>query len=178
MRPYHLLSGFTLLALSGALLPTEATPVEKQKNLTLQLKEVTIIADKVLKGDADTYGLGNWTCSFTLTLENDQLIVDGSILFSENANDGTKIEGRYRGQIPLSPEQLACKGCRYELVETAGSVSGPNIGVRGYRNFEGTGLIKRARIRTDIFGDDAGKIGGVIRFRPVELVAVPVFACL
>ncbi len=178
MHPFHFFSGFILLTLSGVVLLTGAPPVEKPANLTIQLKDVTIIADKVVQGDADTYGLGTWNCRFTAHLEDHVLIIKGAILFSENANDGTKITGSYQSRIPLSPEQLTCKGCRYELLETEGSVAGPNFGVRGYRNFAGTGLIESARIRTDAFGDDAGQIGGSIRFRPVELVAVPVFAAL
>ena len=62
-----------------------------------------------------------------------------------------------------------CRHCQVTLGETSGSVSGPNIGARGYRWFDGQGLVRRAKIQTDVFGADAGKIGGAIQFAPIQI---------
>ncbi len=140
-----------------------------QQSINLELPDMQISADRILRGDGDTYGLGDWKCTFTLSLDGSTLNVAGIITFTENANDFTTIVGTYQQQIVV--EELArCRYCGITLAETRGTVSGPNIGARGYRWFQGQGLIRRAKIRTDVFGEDVGNIGGTIQFEPVRVL--------
>jgi hypothetical protein len=140
-----------------------------QESFVVQLPEVEIYADRVLRGDADTYGLGDWRCSFSVTLDSTALLLQGYISFTEKAHDFTTIVGEYRRRIELG-ELQRCRHCNVTLAGNEGKVSGPNIGARGYRWFAGDKLIRRARIQTDVFGSDAGRIGGMIQFEPLQVL--------
>lgn len=98
---------------------------------------------------------------FKLELEGAVLKVDGSIVFSEKANDFTTIVGEYHEEIPVK-ELEKCRSCSFSLEDSYGVVSGPNIGARGYRWYQGQGLVRRAKIITDTFGD-SGRIGGTVK---------------
>lgn len=148
-----------------------------QQTVLVNLPDIYITADKITRGDSDTYGLGDWTCSFKLELEGTVLKVDGSIIFSEKANDFTTIVGEYHEEIPVK-ELEKCRSCSFSLEDSYGVVSGPNIGARGYRWYQGQGLIRRAKIITDTFGDDAGRIGGTVQFEPVRVVVRCMYAGL
>ncbi|MBX2930304.1 MAG: hypothetical protein KF852_20905 [Saprospiraceae bacterium] len=139
-----------------------------QEVVSINIPDVEIIADRLIHGDADTYGLGDWSCSFRLSRTNDTLVLKGEIIFSERANDHTIIAGYYRQYIP-APELQKYAGCSVVLSAEKGKVSGPNIGARGYRWFKGSDLINKAYIRTDTFGMDVGKIGGTVKFNEVSL---------
>ena len=140
-----------------------------QQSFSLQLPDVQLLADRIVRGDGDTYGLGDWHCAFTVALDGTQLKLDGKISFTEKANDFTTIVGEYHQNIPVG-ELQRCKHCVVTLDETTGTVSGPNIGARGYRWFGGQGLVRRAKIQTDVFGDDVGYIGGTIQFKPIRVL--------
>ncbi len=152
--------------------------IQAQDTLTINLPDVNILADKVTRGDADTYGLGDWSCKFEVELLDDAKIkLKGVISFAEKANDYTTIVGKYEQVIAVKAlEPYAYFRLRMETAE--GRVSGPNIGARGYRWFSGEGLIQKARIQTDTFGDDTGRIGGTIRFHPLIIVAQREYAAL
>jgi hypothetical protein len=139
-----------------------------QRDLLIRLPDVKITADRIIRGDGDTYGLGDWRCAFTLKLEGAELLLDGAIVFSENANDFTTIVGEYHRRIAVG-ELERCRTCKITLDETYGTVSGPNIGARGYRWFGGQGLVRRANVQTDTFGEDARRIGGTVQFRPLKI---------
>jgi hypothetical protein len=141
-------------------------PLFAQPALVVRLPDVSITADRVLRGDADTYGSGDWYCTFQLTLEGPVAVLEGYIAFHEKANDSTVIVGRVRRCIAL-PEQEPYPWCALEAELNNGIVRGPNIGARGPRWYAGRGLIRRAYIVTDTFGNDAGRIGGRVQFRPV-----------
>lgn len=151
---------FTLL-LSTSLLP--AQPV-----LTVQLPDVSITADRVLRGDADIYGMGDWYCTFRVMLDGDSITLNGYIAFHEKANDSSIIVGHVRHRVAL-PFASDYHWCAQEADPSSGIVSGPNIGARGPRWYAGRGLIRRAYIVTDTFGDDVGRIGGRVQFRPVHI---------
>lgn len=139
-----------------------------QRNILVNLPNITIVADKITRGDGDTYGLGDWSSSFKIELEGSVLKVDGTIVFTENANDFTTITGEYHGRFPVK-ELEKCRSCNVVLEDNYGVVSGPNVGARGYGWYYGQGLIRQAKIITDTFGDDAGQIGGTVQFAPVRI---------
>ncbi len=144
-------------------------PISAQKNITVPLPDVYIKADQLLRGDGDTYGIGDWNANFTATLDGSHILLTGTIAFTEKANDFTTIVGTYSQRIKV--EQLeTCSHCQVILDESYGAVSGPNIGARGYRWFEGQGLIRRAWVQTDTFGEDTGNIGGNIQFAPLRFL--------
>ena len=158
--------------LSKTLLPLVclvATRSAAQQSFSIQLPEVQISADRVVRGDGDTYGLGDWHCSFNVSLEGTMLKIDGKISFTEKANDFTTIVGEYHQQIAVG-ELERCRHCFVSLNETQGKVSGPNIGAQGYQWFNGQGLLRRAKIQTDIFGNDVGNIGGTVQFTPIRVL--------
>lgn len=146
-----------------------ATVLSAQRVITLQLPDAQITADRIVRGDGDTYGLGDWQCAFTIKLDGAVLRVDGAITFSEKANDFTTLVGEYHQSIPVG-ELEKCRSCKVSIDETYGTVIGPNIGARGYRWFGGQGLVRRARIQTDTFGDDAGRVGGTVQFAPLRVL--------
>ncbi len=145
-----------------------ANTSDAQQSFNIELPDMQITANHIVRGDGDTYGLGDWKSTFTVTLDGTMLKVDGTISFTEKANDFTTIVGEYRQRIEVGALER-CRHCQVSLGETTGSVSGPNIGARGYRWFGGQGLIRRAKIQTDVFGEDVGNIGGTIQFVPVRI---------
>ncbi len=152
-----------------ALIICTATTTAAQRTLSIRLPDAQITADRLTRGDGDTYGLGDWQCAFTVKLVDTVLHLDGTIMFAEKANDFTTIVGEYHRRIPVG-ELEKCRSCRISLDETYGTAIGPNIGARGYRWFDGQGLVRRAKIQTDTFGDDTGHIGGTVQFVPVRVL--------
>lgn len=142
--------------------------LKAQSHLDIPLPNAEIRAKKILHGDGDTYGMGDWKCDFTITLEDATLIVNGKIVFSEKANDFSVIMGEYKQKIKIS-ELEKCRHCIVTVLEKTGSVSGKNVGARGYRVYQGSGIIQSARIVTDTFGLDAGQVGGEVTFEPLRL---------
>lgn len=140
-----------------------------QQSFCIEVPDIQIMASRIVRGDGDTYGLGDWKSTFIIALEGTMLKVDGKISFTEKANDFTTIVGEYHQRIAVG-ELERCRHCQVSLDETQGSVSGPNIGARGYRWVNGQGLIRRANIQTDVFGTDAGNIGGTIQFVPIRVL--------
>jgi len=69
-----------------------ATPYAQQ-SFDITLPDVQIIAERVVRGDGDTYGMGDWHCAFNVSLEGPVLKIDGNISFTEKANDFTTIVG-------------------------------------------------------------------------------------
>ncbi len=155
------------LLLIHIVLPTAS---RAQSNIALQvpLPDAVIYADQLTKGDGDVYGLGDWSANFTLTIDSHVLVVRGSMIFTEKANDHTTIVGNFEQRIEVEALKN-CRFCAAELVENTGFVQGPNVGARGYRWYSGKGLVKNAYIMTDTFGTDVGLIGGVVRFAPVSI---------
>ncbi|MCC7465318.1 MAG: hypothetical protein IT261_03570 [Saprospiraceae bacterium] len=144
-------------------------PLGAQESFVIQLDEVEITASRIVRGDGDTYGLGDWHCRFGVSLSGSMVLLEGRIIFAEKANDHTTIVGTFKKQIPVKALE-ACQHCIIQLDPAEGTVSGTNIGARGYRMFAGQGLIRRASIQTDVFGQDAGHIGGTIQFAPVRVL--------
>ena len=139
-----------------------------QQTLWIALPDAHIVADRLTKGDCDTYGLGDWHCRFTATIEDSLIVLNGSISFSENANDYTTIVGAWRSELYVA-ELARCSKCRLILHDNSGQVSGKNIGARGYQTVVGKGMIRKARVLSDTFGCDAGKLGAYLSFRPILL---------
>lgn len=143
-------------------------PARAQRSFQIDLPDVDFMADKILRGDADTYGLGDWSCTFRVSLDGNFLQIEGTIVFSERANDFTVITGAFSRRVEVG-ELEKCRLCNVALEDIEGVVAGPNIGARGYRWYKGQGIIRRARIVTDTFGDDTGRIGGTIQFTPIRV---------
>jgi hypothetical protein len=142
--------------------------VSAQQILDIQLPDMEIWATQLLRGNADLYGRGDWQLNVTVALEGYSLNVKGKILFSEKADDFTEIVGGFEQTLQIEAIQR-CQSCQLRILENKGSVKGKNIGARGFRWFDGHGLIRRAKIRTDTFGDDVGVIGGRIEFLPFQI---------
>jgi hypothetical protein len=140
-----------------------------QESFTIFLEDADIQAANIVRGDGDTYGLGDWHCRYTVSLQENAIMLEGRIVFSEKANDYSTIVGNFKKRIPVEALER-CRHCVVQLDPSEGTVSGPNIGARGYRWFTGQGLIRRAKIQTDVFGEDAGHIGGIIQFAPVRVL--------
>lgn len=141
--------------------------------MLVELPDAEIWATDLLRGDDDTYGLGDWRCVFELELRDSALVVRGEITFWERANDQTTIRGHYYRVLPIA---AATRNCQLELVQASGLVSGPNIGARGYRWYKGEGVVRQARIITDTFGPDTSRIGGTIQFEPIQIARSCVYA--
>ena len=146
-----------------------------QHFIEINIPDAQIIANKITNGDGDVYGKGDWYCSFTAKIEDDVLVINGKICFSEKANDFTTIVGTYQSRIVVA-ELQKCRHCEVSLETEAGSVSGVNAGARGYQLYNGSGIIKSAKIVTDTFGNDAGNIGGKIKFVPIRINILCLFA--
>ncbi|MBX2892955.1 MAG: hypothetical protein KF734_18740 [Saprospiraceae bacterium] len=155
-----------LIFLSFYLAPLTALSAQASRDVVVMLPEARIVADRLVRGDGDTYGLGDWRCDFRVELDGSTLHVIGKIVFAENGNDFTLIVGEYRQRIVVG-ELEKCRQCQLSLEEARGTVSGPNIGARGARWYVGQGLIRRAKIVTDTFGEDVGRVGGTVELAPV-----------
>jgi hypothetical protein len=140
-----------------------------QQTIEINIPDLEIVANRIERGDGDTYGLGDWRCAVKVRLEGTTLFLDGKITFWEKTNDFTTISGEIHEQINV-PELATCRFCEISIENFNGSTNGENFGARGYRWFDGRGIIRRAKIRTDIFGEDAGQIGGVLQFEPIRAV--------
>ncbi len=139
-----------------------------QQIIPVRLPDAVITANRIIRGDGDTYGLGDWRCAFTATVDGLYLKIDGVITFTEKANDFTTIVGEYHRRIYIRQLEK-CQSCDVSLLGASGVVDGPNIGARGYRWFGGKGMVRRAYIQTDVFGKDAGQIGGKVQFAPLKV---------
>ncbi len=153
-----------------------ATALLAQNNIEVPIPPIAITADRVLSGDADTYGLGTWQCNVQARLSHDTIFLTGQIVFSENANDFTCIVGDFAKEIHLKAT-IDQRYWDYSLLTTQGRIYGGNRGARGYGWFRnGQGLVQKARLKTDDFGMDAGKIGGWLYLRPIKLQEMDAFA--
>jgi hypothetical protein len=156
---------FLLLLLLGGGMPML---LRSQKMLTIPLPDITLFADKLNSGDCDLYGLGSWQYDVSIKTEGAYLTIKAKAVFSEENPDYTVIEGVYSKRIYV--EELAKYAhCELEQSQFSGSVSGKNIGARGYRWYSGSGSVKKAWIQTDTFGCDVGKIGGTIQLHPLRV---------
>jgi hypothetical protein len=140
-----------------------------QRTMEIKIPDLEIFANRVERGDGDTYGLGDWRCSVKLRLVGSTLFLDGKITFWEKANDFTTISGEIHQQIDV-PELEKCSFCAVSIENLNGSANGENFGARGFRWFDGRGIIRRAKIQTDLFGEDVGQIGGIVQFLPIRAV--------
>lgn len=154
-----------LLCFTGGSLSASA-----QDTITIRLPDMQIFANKLMRGNADLYGLGDWICRYRISLKDSILVMKGDIIFRENANDYTIMEGAVKQSIVV-PELTGFAGCQILLSPSKGEVRGLNIGARGYQWFRGHGLVRRAFIRTDTLGLDVGKVGGRVQFQPVKIIA-------
>lgn len=141
---------------------------QTSQTFLITLPDAQITADRLLRGDGDTYGLGDWRSTFRIELEDIYLKVEGEIIFTEKANDQTTLVGQYQHRFVVGMLEK-CRSCSFVLEETEGTIRGPNVGARGYRWYKGRGIVRSAQIVTDTFGDDVGKIGGTVKFRPVKV---------
>ncbi len=78
------------------------TVATAQRPLSIQLSDAQITANRLTRGDGDTYGLGDWRCAFTIKLVGTVLHLDGTIMFTEKSNDFTTIVGEYHRRTPVS----------------------------------------------------------------------------
>lgn len=146
-----------------------------QHFIEINIPDAQIIANKITNGDGDVYGKGDWFCSFTAKIEDDVLVINGKICFSEKANDFTTIVGTYQSRIVVA-ELQKCRHCEVSLETETGTVGGANAGARGYQIYNGSGIIKNAKTVTDTFGNDVGNIGGKIKFVPLKINILCLFA--
>jgi len=146
-----------------------------QHQIIINLPNIEIKGDKLMHGDADTYGRGIWKCEVNAKIVGDSILIAGSILFAENEADRTLIKGDFK-KLLFCPSLQKFQNCHHEPDEINGSVGGPNYGAREPLWIKGNGLIHKIKIRTDTFGEDVGKIGGVLHFNPMILNIECLFA--
>jgi hypothetical protein len=146
-----------------------------QESVVIPLPELRLYADVLEQGDADTYGLGHWKLDVQLRLEGTDLLLEARLIFQENARDYTIISGQTQQRIHVGALEK-CQYCTLILEEEHGTVSGPNIGARGYRWYRGQALVRRAHIVTDTFGPDTGRIGGLVQLKPARVLVHCLYA--
>jgi len=145
--------------------------LEAQETIILNIPDITIYANELIQGNSDTYGRGVWKSNFTLEIIDDQVNLKAELLFLENQGDNTIITGKFEGNYPI-PSFIKYPNCSFKLPVKKGVVEGANFGARGFRTFEGKGIIHTISIQTDTFGDDVGKVGGTIHFNPIEIIVI------
>jgi hypothetical protein len=142
---------------------------EAQKTIEIVVPAMTIVADQLQAGDADLYGLGDWQCKASARFDGTDVVLEAHIVFSERSNDYSVLAGSAQKRVKLTQLE-GCRHCEWILLPDRGTVSGPNVGARGYKWYVGKGLIARAFIQTDTFGDDLGRAGGSLYFAPVRVL--------
>lgn len=138
-----------------------------QRSSTLQLPDIQLFADQHTRGDEDLYGLGTWQISATAHQLGDSVCISLTIKFCEDVHDFTTMKGARIVMVAL-PEGVNTSETLL-MDQSFSDVRGPNIGARGFQNFQGNGMIEEVIICTDTFGTDTGKVGGTIRFKPIRL---------
>jgi len=146
-----------------------------QSLIAVPLPDITVWADKCVQGDRDIYGLGTWSCSIKAKIVQRQLVLTGKIIFIEEANDFTLIVGHFTKVMNIAPCLPGGEWAIEPVGNMAGSVAGLNTGASGIHFFEGTGLIQRAYLITDTFGEDTGNIGGTLKLKPLQVRIYPVY---
>jgi hypothetical protein len=151
-----------------ALLLCQGLHTQAQKIVTIYPKDQVVAADRLLRGDGDTYGMGDWQTVVRLSVEDTLLLIHGELIFRENANDFTTIAGTFQQKIPIDMLK-DCQQCQFSIQQPTGRAEGENIGARGYKWFAGQGALRRVHFQTDTFGEDVGLIGGRVQYRPVQI---------
>ncbi|MFN4080734.1 MAG: hypothetical protein ACK4NS_07510 [Saprospiraceae bacterium] len=136
--------------------------------IQIQAPEMRIYATQLIQGDDELWGLGVWETRWVAEARGDSLWLRGEIFFREMANDHSVFYGKAELGLPVG-ELAAYPFCAIEPLTMSGGVKGNNAGAVGYKRYRGNGLAASALIRTDTFGPDLGKVGGVVRFRPIAL---------
>lgn len=141
---------------------------QTEYSVRIQIPEMQIYADRLVRGDEELWGLGDWECVWDIELSGDSIYIRGKILFRELANDMSVFVGKVERRIRA--EELAqCPFCTLDDFVQQGCISGKNAGAVGYRRYRGVGIVRSGFIQTDTFGPDLGKVGGTVRFRPMEV---------
>jgi hypothetical protein len=165
-----------LLVLSGLLFFSGSLLLPAQTVIAIPLPDVTVWANKCIRGDADLYGLGHWDCHLKAKIIGKQVRIEGKIVFSEGANDFTTIVGAFTKVVHIAHCLPAGEWDISPVEVGTGIVSGNNMGASGPHWFAGSGLIQQAKITTDTFGPDTEKIGGTLQFKPLKVQISPVYA--
>jgi hypothetical protein len=154
-----------------------ASTLSAQQSITIYPSAFEIRATDILKGDGDTYGLGNFVVKTTLYLKNEWLTVRVDLKFAENANDFTTIVGSVQYMYKID-EIAKCRSCVHTLAHEQASTVHKNIGARGYKVFGGDEIVESLYFITDTFGEDAGNIGGTVQLAPITIYVAGPFVQL
>ena len=152
---------FLILFLSSGL-------VKAQETILVPLADIELWATEIEQGDCDTYGKGYFECRVTASVKKSNVILKCKIRLLEQSGDHTILTGTYRRVISV-PELEKYSACKKIKKNRSGTIKGRNFGARGFRHFNGKGLIKSGYLRTDTFGCDNGKAGGRIKLHPLIL---------
>ena len=146
-----------------------------QETISIQIPDFDIYANQLMRGDADTYGLGNFKLKIEASVVDGKLYLSSKLKFEEGANDFTTIRGEFTQMFEVK-RLTQCRTCEIKLENYLGTIEGDNFGARGYRVFKGDGLFESATIQTDTFGTDTGKIGGRVKMKPIQIIIQCLYA--
>ncbi len=125
-----------------------------------------------LPGDTDMAG-HNTRIDITANVRREQsiLIISGTVTMTEDQEDWSTFRSAYEKVISIA--HLRAPGCLYHGVDLRGELranGGDNNHM--WTRYEGTDIIRAAQCLSDTRGDDAGKLGCRIFFRPIRLQAL------
>ena len=160
---------FLQLLLLSAFAPRLGATTDDGRLLRVTVPPMTVYADRLEQGDCDLYGRGDWQVTVRATVQGDCVVLQGRLLFQENAGDNTRITGKFKKVLPLPEGPGRKPWCAYRLREHTGAVRGKNTGPVGPQSKKGEGLIESADIVSDTWGCEPGEVGGRVRFRDIEV---------
>ena len=99
------------------------------------------------------------------------VIVSGTVTMSEDQEDWTTFRGHYEKVVSIA--HLQEPGCRYHELDLSGELhTNGGSGNHEWTTYKGTDIIRAATCLSDTPGDDTGKLGCRILFRPIRLKAL------
>ncbi len=100
--------------------------------------------------------------------EQSTLIISGTVTMTEDQEDWTSFRSAYEKVISIA--HLQAPGCLYHNVDLRGELRANGGGDNHiWTRYEGTDVIRSVECLSDTRGDDAGKVGCRIFFRPIRL---------
>jgi hypothetical protein len=157
---------FFRLAAAGA-----PSTFDADREIRLKVPPVRVIADQLVQGDCDLYGGGEWSVSVRAQLNDEGVVLNGWLLFSENAGDSTQIRGRFRHFVSFKEHPDRQRWCSYRLQGQKGYMYGKNHGPVGELWYNGSGLIKGGKMVTDTWDCEVGQAGGVLYFNDLVILS-------
>lgn len=138
------------------------------RDFTISFEDLEIYGDQLIGGDRDVYGRGDFVVEASVRIDGSYIVLSVTFLIKERSPDYTTIRGfrEVRKHVP----ELDSPHCNVKLEPSQGKLQGSGVwNDHRFVRYYGTGLIEHGDIRTDTPGHDVGKVGGIVRFKPVTL---------